>query len=298
MTSICYDDRIKIVYKSFFGLKERPFNVTADPNFLFFSKKHREAFDHLIYGIKERKGFLEITGEIGTGKTTLCRALLGQLDEKTKTAFILNSNLPEMQLLLAIVTDLGLTVKPKTKISLLTELNRFLIAELKAGSNVVLIIDEAQNLKAAQLEQIRLLSNLETDKEKLIQIVLVGQPQLKEKLDSPELEQLRQRIAVRYHILPLDNTEVGDYIYHRLRVAGAGGDRTGGDRAEGDRTDGGITFEPDALAEIYEYSSGVPRLINLICDRALLLGFAMETKTMTLDMIKRSVEEIEGYVKI
>ncbi|MFA5338794.1 MAG: AAA family ATPase [Candidatus Omnitrophota bacterium] len=271
------------VYESFFGLKERPFNVTADPNFLFFSKKHREAFDHLIYGIKERKGFLEITGEIGTGKTTLCRALLGQLDKNTKTAFILNSNLPEMQLLLAIVTDLGLAPKPKTKISLLTELNKFLIAELKAGSNVVLIIDEAQNLKAAQLEQIRLLSNLETDKEKLIQIVLVGQPQLKEKLDSPELEQLRQRIAVRYHILPLDRTELGDYIYHRLRVAGA---------------DGNITFEPDALGEIYEYSSGVPRLINLICDRVLLLGFSMETKTMTLDMIKRSVEEIEGYVKI
>ncbi|MDD4879018.1 MAG: AAA family ATPase [Candidatus Omnitrophica bacterium] len=271
------------MYESFFGLKERPFNVTADPNFLFFSKKHREAFDHLIYGIKERKGFLEITGEIGTGKTTLCRALLGQLDKNTKTAFILNSNLPEMQLLLAIVTDLGLEVKPKTKINLLTELNRFLIAELKAGSNVVLIIDEAQNLKAAQLEQIRLLSNLETDKEKLIQIVLVGQPQLKEKLDSPELEQLRQRIAVRYHILPLDKTEVGDYIYHRLRVAGA---------------DGNISFEPDALGEVYEYSSGVPRLINLICDRTLLLGFAMETKTMTLDMIKRSVEEIEGYVKI
>lgn len=271
------------MYESFFGLKERPFNVTADPNFLFFSKKHREAFDHLIYGIKERKGFLEITGEIGTGKTTLCRALISQLDEKTKTAFILNSNLPEMQLLLAIVTDLGLSVKPKTKINLLAELNRFLIGELKAGSNVVLIIDEAQNLKAGQLEQIRLLSNLETDKEKLIQIVLVGQPELKEKLDSPELEQLRQRIAVRYHILPLDKTEIGDYTYHRLHVAGA---------------DGSIVFEPDATGEIYEYSSGVPRLINLVCDRALLLGFAMETKTITLDMIKRSVEEIEGYVKI
>jgi len=271
------------VYESFFGLKERPFNVTSDPNFLFFSKKHREAFDHLIYGIKERKGFLEITGEIGTGKTTLCRALLSQLDEKTKTAFILNSNLPEMQLLLAIVTDLGLSVKPKTKINLLAELNRFLIEELKAGSNVVLIIDEAQNLKAGQLEQIRLLSNLETDKEKLIQIVLVGQPELKEKLDSPELEQLRQRISVRYHILPLDKTEIGDYIYHRLHVAGA---------------DGGIVFEPDVMGEIYEYSSGVPRLINLVCDRALLLGFTMETKTITMDMIKRSVEEIEGYVRI
>lgn len=271
------------MYEKFYGLKERPFNVTADPNFLFFSKKHREAFDHLIYGIKERKGFLEITGEIGTGKTTLCRALISRLDEKTKTAFILNSNLPEVQLLLAIVTDLGLTVKPRTKINLLSELNRFLIDQLKGGSNVVLIIDEAQNLKAAQLEQIRLLSNLETDKEKLIQIVLVGQPELREKLDSPELEQLRQRISVKYHILPLDKTEVGDYICHRLHVAGS---------------DEIVTFEPDAFGEIYEYSGGVPRLINLVCDRSLLLGFTMETKNITLDMIKRSVEEIEGCVKI
>lgn len=271
------------MYEKFYGLKERPFNVTADPNFLFFSKKHREAFDHLIYGIKEKKGFLEITGEIGTGKTTLCRALISQLDERTRTAFILNSNLPEVQLLLAIVTDLGLTVKPRTKINLLSELNRFLIDQLKAGSNVVLIIDEAQNLKAAQLEQIRLLSNLETDKEKLIQIVLVGQPELREKLDSPELEQLRQRISVKYHILPLDKTEVGDYIYHRLHVAGS---------------DGTIKFEPDVFGEIYEYSGGVPRLINLVCDRTLLLGFIMESRDITLDMIKRSVEEIEGCVRI
>ena len=283
MTSPAADDTIKIVYETFFGLKEKPFNVTADPNFLFFSKKHREAFDHLIYGIKERKGFLEITGEIGTGKTTLCRALLSQLDNKTKTAFILNSNLPEVQLLLAIATDLGLMVKPRTKINLLSELNRFLIEQLKAGSNVVLIIDEAQNLKSAQLEQIRLLSNLETDKEKLIQIVLVGQPELKEKLDSPDLEQLRQRIAVRYHILPLDRSEVPDYIYHRLRVAGA---------------DGSVAFEPDAFGEIYEYSGGVPRLINLVCDRSLLFAFTMETKAISLDMIRRSVEEIEGCVKI
>ncbi|MDD5424262.1 MAG: XrtA-associated ATPase [Candidatus Omnitrophica bacterium] len=271
------------MYEIFYGLKERPFNVTADPNFLFFSKKHREAFDHLIYGIKERRGFLEITGEIGTGKTTLCRALIGQLDQKTKTAFILNSNLPETQLLFAIVTDFGLTVKPRTKISLLTELNKFLIEQLKAGSNVVLIIDEAQNLKSAQLEQIRMLSNLETDKDKLIQIVLVGQPELREKLNSPELEQLRQRISVRYHILPLDKAEISDYIMHRLRVAGSGDS---------------VKFGPDAISEIYEYSGGVPRLINLVCDRALLLGFTMEQREITLDMIKRSVEEIEGYVKI
>ncbi len=271
------------MYEKFFGLKEKPFNVTADPNFLFFSKKHREAFDHLIYGIKERKGFLEITGEIGTGKTTLCRALLNQLDEKTKTAFIFNSNLPEVQLLLAIVLDLGLLVKPKTKINILSELNRYLIEQLKLGYNVVLIIDEAQDLKAAQLEQIRLLSNLETHKEKLIQIVLVGQPELKAKLNSPALEQLRQRIAVRYHILPLDREEVDDYIYHRLHIAGS---------------DGNIQFELDTMNEIYNYSGGIPRLINIVCDKALLLGFVLETKTISAEMIKRSIEEIEGYVRI
>lgn len=271
------------MYKDFFGLKEKPFNVTADPNFLFFSRKHREAFNHLIYGIKERKGFLEITGEIGTGKTTLCRALLSQLDEKRKTAFILNSNLPENQLLLAIATDFGLLIKHKTKINILLELNQFLIEQLKSGYNVILIIDEAQNLKTVQLEQIRLLSNLETDKEKLIQIILVGQPELKIKLNSPGLEQLRQRIAVRYHILPLEKEEVGDYIYHRLRVAGSSGN---------------IQFEIDAINEIYNYSGGIPRLINLVCDKALLLGFVLETKIMTSDMIRRSIEEIEGYVKI
>lgn len=271
------------MYENYFGLKEKPFNVTADPNFLFFSKKHREAFDHLIYGVRERKGFIEITGEIGTGKTTLCRALLNQLDEKTRTAFIFNSNLPEVQLLLAIATDLGLLVKPKTKINLLSELNRFLIEQLNLGYNVVLVIDEAQNLKAAQLEQIRLLSNLETNKEKLIQIILVGQPELKAKLNSPDLEQLRQRIGVRYHILPLDKEEVDGYIYHRLRIAGS---------------DGNIQFESDAVHEIYGYSGGIPRLINLVCDKALLLGFVLEAKIITADMIRRSIEEIEGYVKI
>jgi general secretion pathway protein A len=271
------------VYKDFFGLKEKPFNVTADPNFLFFSKKHREAFEHLIYGIKEKKGFLEITGEIGTGKTTLCRALLTQLDEKSRSAFILNSNLPEVQLLSAIAADFGLLIRPKTKINILSELNRYLIEQLKLGYNVILIIDEAQNLRAAQLEQIRLLSNLETDKEKLIQIILVGQPELRVKLDSPGLEQLRQRIAVRYHILPLDRTEIDAYIYHRLHVAGS---------------DGNIAFGPDAISEIYEYSGGIPRLINLVCDRALLLGFVTENKNISIDMIRHAVEEIEGYVKI
>ncbi|MFH0771584.1 MAG: AAA family ATPase [Candidatus Omnitrophota bacterium] len=271
------------MYRNFFNLREKPFNVTADPNFLFFSKKHQEAFDHLIYGIKEKKGFLEITGEIGTGKTTLCRALLGQLDKEAKTAFILNSNLPEIQLLLAITDDFGISIKPKTKINILSELNKFLIEQLKLNHNVVLIIDEAQNLKAAQLEQIRLLSNLETEKEKLIQIILVGQPELKAKLNSPGLEQLRQRIAVRYHILPLDKTELNDYICHRLQIAGS---------------DGSVKFDYEAISEIYEYSAGVPRLINLVCDKALLLGFVMEKRAISADMVRRSAEEIEGFIKI
>src|SRR3989338_3896116 len=171
-----------IMYREFFGLKEKPFNVTSDPNFLFLSRVHKEAFSHLLYGIKERKGFLEITGEIGAGKTTLCRALLNQLDKNTKTAFILNSTLPESQLLKAILVDFGVTTdKRSNKLALLKQLNDFLLNELTLGNNVVLIIDEAQNLRPKVLEEIRMLSNLETEKEKLFQIVLVGQPELKNK---------------------------------------------------------------------------------------------------------------------
>ncbi|MCX5686036.1 MAG: XrtA-associated ATPase [Candidatus Omnitrophica bacterium] len=269
------------MYREFFGLKEKPFNVTSDPNFLFLSRVHKEAFSHLLYGIKERKGFLEITGEIGAGKTTLCRAILNQLDARTKSAFIFNSNLPELQLLQSIIEDYGLSVERKNKGSMLRQLNGFLLEELSRGNNVILIIDEAQNLKPSIMEEIRLLSNLETDKEKLFQIVLVGQPELKAKINSPNLKQLKQRIAVKFHITPMDEDEIGKYIYHRLSVAGSSGE---------------ILFSDGAIDAIYKFSGGIPRLINMVCDKSLLAAYVVETRVVGLSIVEKSVKELEGVI--
>ena len=267
------------MYLNFYGLRENPFNVTSDPSFFYFSKAHRDALLHLIYGVKERKGFLELTGEVGAGKTTLCKTLLSKLDKDTKTSFILNSNLSEIQLLDAIVEDYGIKPARRTKIALMRALNNFLLEELKAGSNVVLILDEAQNLKTSTLEAIRLLSNLETDKTKLFQILLVGQPELRRKLNSPALVQLRQRIGVRFHINSLEKDEIVHYIYHRLAVAGSSGD---------------IHFTDDAIEKIFRYSDGIPRLINLVCDKTLLSGFVLETKLLGGEVVDKSIFEIEG----
>lgn len=269
------------MYREFFGLKEKPFNVTSDPNFLFLSRIHKEAFSHLLYGIKERKGFMEMTGEIGAGKTTLCRALLNSLGSDTKSAFIFNSTLPDMQLFQTILEDFGLSVERKTKVSMLRQFNNFLLEELSKNNNVVLIIDEAQNLKNSVLEELRILSNLETEEEKLFQMILVGQPQLRNKINSPGLEQLRQRIVIRFHITALESDEVGEYIYHRLKIAGSRGD---------------ITFSAPALDAIYKYSNGIPRLINKVCDKALLYAYVIETKHIDLSMIERCIQEVEGVV--
>ncbi len=270
------------MYREFFGLKEKPFNVTSDPNFLFFSRVHKEAFSHILYGIKERKGFLTITGEVGAGKTTLCRAILNQFDSNTKTAFIFNSNLPDLQLLQCILEDFGLAVTRKSKASMLRQLNSFLLEELTKRNNVILVIDEAQNLKPSTIEEIRMLSNLETDTEKLFQIILVGQPELKDKIDSPRLRQLRQRIAVRFHITALEKDEVSRYIYHRLTVAGSKGD---------------IRFADDTMDFIFKFTGGIPRLINLICDKSLLAAYVLETKDITLPIVEKSAQEIEGVVE-
>ncbi len=270
-------DIIGHMYKSFYGLKESPFNITSDPTFFFSSSRHAEAFSHLIYGIKQRKGILVITGEIGTGKTTLCRTLLNSLDSKTKTAFILYPDFSELQLLQLIVKDLGINPANKNKAAIIEALNSFLLLETSHGNNVVIIIDEAQNLKEAQLEQVRLLSNLETEKEKLLQIILVGQPELSNKLKLPSLRQLNQRIGVRYHILPLGKSELKNYIYHRLKIAGA---------VEN------LSFTDEAIEEIYLYSGGTPRLINILCDRALLAGYVAETFAIDYNVIKKCIEEV------
>ena len=271
------------MYKNFFSLNEKPFTITSNPNFLFLSERHREAMAHVLYGIKERVGFIEITGEVGTGKTTLCRALLNQLDERTKSAFIFNSNMSESQLMRSITEDLGIPSSEKGRGGLYSALNRYLIRQLSLGNNVVLIIDEAQNLSNKLLEQIRMLSNLEAENQKLLQIVLVGQPELREKLKAVSLRQLRQRIAIRCHIEALGEEEVPLYIEHRLRLAGANGR--------------GPVFENDALEEIFRYSSGIPRLVNIVCDRALIAGFTRDQKSIDGEIIKQCVHEIEGGLK-
>ena len=268
------------MYCQFYGLKERPFNVTADPVFFFLSKKHKEALSHLLYGVTQRKGIIVITGEIGTGKTTLCRFFLSQLLKNVKTAFILNPHFSEIQLLEAIIKDFGINIKNRSRLSFVMALNNFLLRESESNNNVVLIIDEAQNLKPQALEQIRLLSNLETEKDKLIQIVLVGQPELNNRLNLYNLRQLQQRIMVRYHIAPLEKEEVKDYINHRLSIVS---------------TTQTIKFTDGALEAIADFSYGTPRLINIICDRALLAGYVAETNLIDFNIINRCIEELGSY---
>src|SRR3990167_9610835 len=271
------------MYLDYLGLREHPFSVTTDPAFLYLSRRHREALSHMMYGIRERKGFIEITGEIGTGKTTLCKALLRQLEDTTRTALILHSGLSELQLLQAVIQDFGLDPMRGNRFGLFNELNRFLIEQATLGNNIVLIIDEAQNLSLRILEEIRMLSNLETDKTKLIQIILVGQPQLREKLAMPSLEQLRQRIGVRYHMMPLDADEVRTYIQHRLRMAGS---------------DGTLEWTPEGADEVYQFSRGIPRLINLICDRSLLACYVFRVKRVDADIVRHSYQELSGQVLV
>jgi general secretion pathway protein A len=269
------------MYCKFYGLKERPFNVTSDPSFFFLSHNHKEALSHLLYGVSQRKGIIAITGEVGAGKTTLCRAFLNQLNNSTRTAFILNPCLSDVQLLEAIINDFGIKMKTKSRLTMIWELNKFLLHESQRGNNVALIIDEAQNLRPQGLEQVRLLSNLETEKDKLLQIILVGQPELKRKLRLNRLRQLQQRIAIRYHIPPLEKRDVTHYIYHRLGVASNGGNK--------------IHFTDDAIQEISDFSQGVPRLINVICDRALLAGFNHEKFIIDTPIIKRCMDELGSY---
>ena len=267
------------MYLPFFNLQEPPFNLTPDPRFLYLSAQHDEALSHLLYGVHERKGFIEITGEVGTGKTLLCRALLDQLDDSVSTALVFNSCLGQRELLQAICRDFGLAADADTPAELVGQLNTYLLTEFSVGHNAVVVIDEAQNLEPSVLEQLRLLSNLETAGGKLLQIVLVGQPELRDKLSLPGMRQLNQRIAVRYHLRALRRADSSKYVIHRLQVAGA---------------DSGIRFTPRAMRLIYRFSGGLPRRLNLLCDRALLTAFVQETRRVDGAIVRRSARDLDG----
>jgi general secretion pathway protein A len=269
------------MYNQFYGFRESPFNITPDPRFLFFSDRHREAYNHVLFGIRERKGFIQVTGEVGAGKTTLCRTLLEELGSGYVTALILNPCLNPTQLLRTVLSELGLQPGRADQVECLEMLNRFLLEQLERGRDVVLLIDEAQDLTPELLEQVRLLSNLETDQRKLLQIVLLGQPELRDKLNERGLRQLRQRITVRYHLTPLSRHEIERYIQHRLQVVGA---------------NGRPSFTPWAIRAIFRYSGGVPRLVNAVCDKALLAGFVDGTDLLSWRQVRRAIRELEGDI--
>jgi general secretion pathway protein A len=267
------------MYTQFYGLREKPFALSPDPRYLFLADSHREALAHLLYGIEQGEGFIAITGEVGTGKTTLCRTLLQRIEPGTEIAFIFNPQLSALELLQAISGELGLESVGRGRRELTDQLNQFLLRKKAEGRRVLLIIDEAQNLSPEALEQIRLLSNLETDTSKLIQIVLIGQPELDTMLESQSLRQLRQRISVRWRLLPLTALETRDYVRHRLRIA-AGAPRD--------------LFTELALREIHRRSDGIPRVVNLICDRALLAGYAAGAQVIGLGLVVQTDREIRG----
>jgi general secretion pathway protein A len=269
------------VYLDFYGLREMPFDLAPNPRFLFFSPRHREAFNHLLYGLRERKGFVQLTGEVGCGKTTLCRALLRELGSEFATALILNPWLGPDDLLPAVAEEFGVGLGPGggTPLAALARLNHFLLDQQLAGREVVLLIDEAQDLSVQHLEQVRLLSNLETDERKLLQIVLLGQPELRRRLREHRLRQLRQRITVRYHLGPLLLGELEPYIRYRLSAAGG---------------QGRPSFTRPALLRIQLYSGGVPRLVNALCDKCLLAGFVARNDRIDYTTVARAVRELEG----
>ena len=271
------------MYESSFGLKEMPFQMSPDPRYFYASAKHMDALNHMVYAIDERRGFVVITGEIGSGKTTLSRVLFQKLDPRTRTAIIRNTHLSAKDLIAATLDELEISCKPwTTKTQMIGLLNEFLVDQLRDDNNVVLLIDEAQNLKPAVLEEVRMLSNLETETEKLIQIILMGQPELKGKLWLRELTQLRQRVTLHYHLGALDADETAGYITHRLQVAGANGTPI---------------FQPAALAQVYRHTKGVPRLVNGLCDRALLTGYVNETRTISADIINEVVRELPALTQ-
>jgi general secretion pathway protein A len=266
------------MYLEYYGLTRSPFEMTPDPSFLYLGETHREGLATLVYGVRARKGFLLLTGEVGTGKTTLLHALLSQLDASTASAFIFNPRLDPLDFFRVLLDEYSIEDECHTKADFLMALNRFLIGRLEKDKPTLLIVDEAQNLSPELLEEIRLLSNLETPTSKLIQIMLVGQPELKEMLARPDLRQLRQRIVLRHHLRPFDEGECEAYVQERLRLAGYTGK--------------GI-FKRNALQEIYRVTGGIPRVVNILCDGALLLGFGRDLKTLDRDVIREVAGDME-----
>ena len=275
------------MYETYFGFAEKPFSLTPDPKYLYRSPSHANAFDLLQYAIHRREGFVVITGDIGTGKTTLCRALLEQIDRTTFSALVLNPFLSEEDLHKRILQDFGVISRDEVKGDRLARVSKqelidalydFLLGLIPLKAGAVLIIDEAQNLPLQVLEQIRILSNLETDKEKLLQIILVGQPELQTMLRSPELRQLDQRVSIRYELKPLDREAVAAYVAHRLTIAGGSA---------------AVAFNGKSLDSVHRLSGGIPRLINLICDRALLAAFSMRTNRIVPKMVKHAAQSLD-----
>ena len=267
------------MYEKFFSFSEKPFKLVPNPAYLFLSKSHEEALAHLNYALAQGDGFVEITGEVGTGKTTLCRAFLENLDNNTIAAYIFNPRLGPKQLIKTINDELGIKYDTDNTKDLIDKLNAFLMRQKAASKKVILLIDEAQNLSRNILEQLRLLSNLETSKEKLLQIILVGQPELSDILDSHELRQLGQRITLRYHLTPLTYKETVEYIKYRINIAAR---------------KAGIKFDRSAYRQIYRYSGGIPRVINISCDRSLLTAFGLSQRKISGSIARTSIKELKS----
>ena len=267
------------MYKKFYGLRENPFNLTPDPDFLYLSKVHKKALAYLTYGLKAGQGFIQLTGDIGSGKTTLLRTLLKKNRNEIKSAFIVNPKATFEQLFRMILYQFSVVESEATdsKDILLRKFYDYLMEQARKNCPVVIIFDEAQNIETSVLEEIRMLSNLETEKKKLIQMIFVGQPELRDILLLPKFKQLKQRISVAYHIVPLGRDDTEEYINHRLKVAGAG-----------DRS----IFTECACEEIYSYSNGVPRLINIACDATLLAGYVEEKKVLDGNFVKETINEL------
>jgi general secretion pathway protein A len=277
------------MYTEFYRLRESPFNVTPDPKFLYPTQQHQTALNHLLYAIHQRKGFVVLTGEVGTGKTTLCRKLLEALGPSYHTALVLYPMLTPTQLLRAIVVEFGIQPHGRDRLAYLQELNAFLLSAASAGRDAVLVVDEAQDMSLELLEMTRLLSNLETNSRKLIQIVLAGQPELRLKLGAPSLRQLDQRITIRYHLRPMTLEETAGYLRHRLSVARG----TEGDNPQTETNQGGtVSFEEAAIRQIHQFTGGTPRLVNALSDKALLAGYATSSQVITTQLVKLAMKDM------